>query len=87
MAFLGVGLTRAEVDIHDVMGKSGGCVWQERYVNTKQKRDKISQFISRLNTKLLNAKPPLGISFSLQRDADFISRSDPANAPADSSLT
>jgi hypothetical protein len=87
MAFLGVGLTREEVDIHEVMRKPGGCVWQERYLNTKGKRDKISQFLSRLNTKLLDAKPRLGMSFSLRRDSDCISRNDPTSLAADGSLT
>ncbi len=87
MAFLQLGIVAQEVDVYRLMHPKNGLLWKERYLNAKSARDKISQFISRLNTKLLDAKPPLGISFSLRRDADSISRTDPANAPADSSLT
>ena len=77
MEFLKLGLADAEIDIHKLMHPKNGVVWKERYQNSKGVRDKISQFVSRLNKALLGATPALGIAFSLRRDAHVISRTDP----------
>lgn len=85
MKFLKLGLADAEIDIHKLMHPKHGVVWKQRYQHSKGVRDKISQFISRLNKALADANPPLGIVFSLPRDAQVVSRADPVFA--DASLT
>jgi len=85
MKFLKLGLAEAEIDIHKLMHPKHGVVWKQRYQHSKGVRDKISQFISRLNKALADANPPLGIVFSLPRDAQVVSRADPVFA--DTSLT
>jgi hypothetical protein len=81
MAFLQLGIVERDIDVHRLMHVKDGLLWKERYLNAKSARDKISQFLSRLNTKLTSANPPLGCSFSLLRNANFVSRSDPGVRP------
>ena len=78
MAFLSVGLTDREVEISQLMNSKNGLVWTVLYRNDRATRDKISQFLSRLNARLSQARPPLGVSFSLRRSADSISREEQA---------
>jgi 7-cyano-7-deazaguanine synthase in queuosine biosynthesis len=81
MNFLAVVIETKETDIARLMHRTKGAVWKEQFLDTKKKRDKISQFLCRLNARLSEAKPPLGISFSLRRHAQVISRNDPEPAP------
>jgi hypothetical protein len=77
IAFYTLAIDKAEIDIHLVMHRGKGAVWREPYRNTKQHRDKISQFLSRLNNDLSATQPPLPVTFSLRRNSEFISKSEP----------
>ena len=78
IAFYTLAVDKAEIDIHLVMHRGKGAVWRESYRNTKRHRDKISQFLSRLNGDLSAAQPPLPVTFSLRRNSDFIGKSEPS---------
>ena len=89
-AFLDVALKEAEVDVHQLMHPRDGLLFKARYVNDdERKRNRISQFLTRLSKRLSNAKPPLRVHFSLPRSRDYVFRDDPPDGPlaADSSLT
>jgi len=73
-AFLEVALLNAETDIGALMHGGQGAVWREPYLATTEKRNKVSGLIARLNSKLLEAKPRLRISFGLRRGQAFIYR-------------
>lgn len=77
MAFLQLGLHNIEIDVCMLMHQKTGTVWKERYMHSQSQRDKISQYLSRLNKQFLAARPPLDIEFSLRRGADFVSRTEP----------
>jgi hypothetical protein len=90
MAFLDLALKEQDIDVHRMMHPKEGVVFKTRYVSDdEQKRNRISQFLSRLGKRLSKAKPPLRIHFSLPRGRDYVVRDDPADAPppADTSLT
>lgn len=82
MAFLRVALLKGDLTIDVLMNKKSGIVWNELY--SAEKRGKISQFLSRLNVKLANAKPPFPCIFSLRRGDEYVTRQDP---PDDNPLT
>ena len=77
IAFYTLAVDKAEIDVNLAMHRGKGAVWRESYRNTKRHRDKISQFLSRLNNNLSAAQPPLPINFSLRRNSDFIGKSEP----------
>jgi hypothetical protein len=79
-AFLQRALVVAELDVHELMHPTAGLVFQERYVNTRPKRHKIAQFLSRLSGRLSRSDPGLRVQFALQRGTDFVVRRDPPDA-------
>lgn len=92
IAFLRVAMPNIETRAEDLMHRGTGAVWQQTYTGTQTQRDRISQLISRVNRKLSECSPPLGIAFSLRSGENFISRLDPqpagmAHVPADNPLT
>lgn len=72
--FLNVALMNQETDIGALMHSGHAAIWHEPY--TKSKRNKISQFLTRVNAKLLSASPPLRVTFTLRRGMTFVSRVD-----------
>lgn len=89
MDFLRCGLSNPEIDINTLMHRTSGLLWKSNYSKTKQQRDKVSAFLSRLSGKLYDASPRLNFHFSLVRDRDYVIRNDPVDpaTPADSRLT
>lgn len=86
LAFLDVALLSSETDIGTLMHGGHGAVWREPYVATTEKRNKVSGLITRLNAKLMEASPPLRVSFGLRRGQAFVYRQafsdgDAADAP------
>lgn len=84
--FLEVALLSSETDIGTLMHGDHGAVWREPYVATTEKRNKVSGLITRLNAKLMDASPPLRVSFGLRRGQAFVYRQafsdgDAADAP------
>lgn len=84
-SFLQATIRNAETPLEALMHRDGGAIWQQTYTGTQTQRDRITQVISRVNRRLLQCSPPLGISFSLRSGEDFITRIDPQ--PADIALT
>lgn len=76
MTFINVALKDKDVDIHTLMHPKNGILWKQRYVAKKHNRDIISKFLSRLNKKLLFARPQLGFTFTLLRNQAYIHRED-----------
>jgi len=74
MAFLSLALKSDSIPISSIMNIKDGLVWHERYLATCSQREKIGKLLSRLGNKLVSASPPMGMSFSLVRDSDFIHR-------------
>jgi hypothetical protein len=74
LAFLEVALPNSETDIGTLMHGDHGAVWREPYIATTEKRNKVSGLIARLNAKLMEASPPLRISFGLRRGQAFVYR-------------
>lgn len=74
LAFLEVALLNPETDIGTLMHGDHGAVWREPYVATTEKRNKVSGLITRLNAKLMDASPPLRVSFGLRRGQAFVYR-------------
>lgn len=78
--FLSAALTNRETDIGLLMHSETGAVWKEVY--SKEKRNRISQLLTALNTKLLAANPPLRLQFGLRRGMPFVFRDDPTSQRA-----
>lgn len=74
IAFLNAALAAAHVGVHEIMHPEHGLVFRERYVNAPEKRNKISQFLSRLARRLAEAQPPVPLRFSLPRGEEFVVR-------------
>lgn len=85
-AFLDRALKGGEVDVHELMRPVDGLAFKERYVANQAKRNRISQFLSRLQTRLLAARPPLGVGLSLPRGKDYVARDDPTEPPEPTSV-
>ncbi len=69
LRFLERGLKAKDIPVTTVMNRKDGLVWKQMYKNDKGTRDKISQFLSRLNKRLAQAIPPtLGMTFHLHDD-------------------
>jgi hypothetical protein len=60
--------------IEALMHRSKGALWRQKYQGTSGQRDRIAQTVSRLNVKLLNAKPPVPIAYSVVRGEASIHR-------------
>jgi hypothetical protein len=82
--FLAIALGNVDTDVSVLMHTGNGAVWKEPY--TKSKRNKISQMLTRLNTKLLDASPPLRIVFALKRGMSVVSRSEAPAVPSPASV-
>jgi len=87
MIFLEHGLLHDSVEVATLMHRRNGLLWKEHFLNTKVSRNKVSLFLSRLNIKLLDATPPLKITFSLMRGSNTVIRSTPHGGSASSSLS
>lgn len=89
-AFLRIALPHIETPLESLFGAE--AVWEEAFTGTTSQRGRLSQLISRVNRKLCDCAPPLGVSFSLRSGENFITRTDPkaADTPrvaADNRLT
>lgn len=73
-SFLALAMDEQYLDVARVMNESENALWGEHFRNTKSQRDKISQFLLRVNNKLAKAKPPVPLSFSLKRGDKYIQR-------------
>lgn len=69
MVFLDIAFRNEEVPISTIYSRKGP-IWEGTFVNEKTCRDKVTQFLSRLNRKLSNASFPL--AFSLPRGRQSI---------------
>jgi|GEM_PF-2910195 len=87
MTLMSLALMNDHIQIEQIMNKAGEVVWRERYLQTRKQREKVGKFISRLSTKLLNATPPIAMSFSLSRDSHFIRRTPAMHQSTDISRT
>jgi hypothetical protein len=73
-SFLALAMDEQFLDVARVMNESDNALWDELFRNAKSQRDKISQFLLRVNNKLAKAKPPVPLSFSLKRGDKYIQR-------------
>ncbi|MEX0678370.1 MAG: hypothetical protein WD063_14915 [Pirellulales bacterium] len=78
--FIAKGVVSQFVQIDQVMRIDSDAVWRETFRNTKAQRDRISQFLGRLNNKLAKATPPLRLSFHVVHGKPHIRRHDFSNA-------
>lgn len=92
IAFLRIAMRNAETQIGVLMHRGDGAVWKDRYTGAEAQRGRISQLVSRVNRKLSECSPPLGISFSLRSGEHSITRlvprlADKEHLVADNPLT
>lgn len=83
--FVAAVLGNVDTEIGTLMNSGNGAVWQEPY--TSGKRAKISQLLTRLNSKLLDASPSLRIQYTLKRGMSVVSRSEAPTSPSPSQVT
>ncbi len=72
--FLALAIDEQYLDVARLMNESKDALWSEHFRNKKSQRDKISQFLLRVNNKLARAKPPVPMCFSLKRGDKYIQR-------------
>lgn len=72
--FIAVAIEEQFIEVSKLMHNGDDAVWQGRFLNTKQQRQKINAVLSRLNRKLEKAKPRLPVSFGLKRQDNYIER-------------
>lgn len=80
-AFLAAYLAVKEIDVHQIMHTGKDPVIKGRYQPVEKQRNRVHQFLSRLNTKLADAHVPL--VYSLPRGRDTIVQESPPS-PANS---
>ena len=74
LAFMALALRNGEIPLSTLISLGEGALWKQRFSNDKQTRDKVTQFLSRLNKKLARATPPLPFLLSLPRHSSSIRR-------------
>ena len=74
MAFLGIALGDEEVELGHIIHRGRDALWKETFSDTKKTRNKVTKFLSRLNQKLVAAKPQFPFFFSLPRGRRSIVR-------------
>lgn len=72
--FLSAALLREEIDLTELFHPSVGLLAKQRYTGTKQQRNRISAFLSRLNQVLSNAEPAVPVEFRLAPHAQCVTR-------------
>jgi len=78
MAFLEMALRDEEVELGRLIHRGKGALWKETFRDTQKTRNKVAQFLSRLNRKLADIEPPFPFFFSLPRGRWYVVRtSDP----------
>lgn len=77
MTFLEIAVGSDEVELGCLIHRGQDALWRETFSNTRQTRNKVHQFLSRLNKALLKANPPFPFFFSLPRGRTSITRTVP----------
>jgi len=74
MRFLEIALRDEEVELGRLIHRGADALWKETFLNTRKTRNKVHQFLSRLNKKLADASPQSPFFFSLPRGRSTIVR-------------
>jgi hypothetical protein len=74
MEFLAIALGKSEVELGSIIHRGEDALWRETFSDCRETRNKVTQFLSRLNKKLAHAKPPLALCYSLPRNRRSIVR-------------
>lgn len=74
MAFLGIALRDEEVQLGQIIHRGRDALWKETFSDTRGTRNKVTQFLSRLNKKLAAVQPQFPFFFSLPRGRRSIVR-------------
>jgi hypothetical protein len=67
MTFLAMALGSDEVEVGRLIHRGQDAMWRETFSNTTKTRNKVHQFLSRLNKSLAQASPQFPFFFSLPR--------------------
>lgn len=81
MAFLGMALRDEEVELGRLIHRGLDAVWKQSFANTRTTRNKVTQFLSRLNRKLAAAVPAFPFFFSLPRGRASVTRTGSPDTP------
>jgi hypothetical protein len=71
-AFLREALIKPQIPVERLVHPKHGLIDRKHYVNDSTTRNSISQFLTRLRSKLLLTRPPLPVDFHL--DGEFVTR-------------
>jgi hypothetical protein len=80
LAFMALALRNEEIPLGNVIHRGQDALWKESFKNDQKTRDKVTQFLSRLNTKLATATPQFPFLLSLPRHSSSICRNVESNA-------
>lgn len=79
-AFMALALRADEIPLGTLIHRGQDALWQETFRNNQVTRDKVAQFLSRLNKKLAATTPPFPVIFALPRNITSIRRMAESNA-------
>lgn len=74
MTFLTMALGSDEVELGRLIHRGQDALWRETFSNSKKTRNKVHQFVSRLNKSLAKASPQFPFFFSLPRGRTAVTR-------------
>jgi hypothetical protein len=74
MDFMAIALRDRELELGSLIHRGQGALWKGTFSDTRAIRNKVTQFLSRLNKKLAAAKPQFPFFFSLPRGRRSIVR-------------
>lgn len=80
MAFMQIALQNDEVELGQIIHRGQDALWNETFSDTRATRNKVTQFLSRLNKKLASARPSFPFFFSLPRGRRSIVRTTDSDA-------
>lgn len=72
--FLKVAWDRTEVRLDEMLHINHGLIAKTRFNNSRHHRNQISRFLTALNTKLVDSKPPVARSYCLPKSSDTVVR-------------